>query len=410
VLDEPDARSHARSASLHAHAGQSEVELRLEPRAADEGARPPRSGVVSTSDANEPTGVAEVRVLAADGTPAVGVLVARRTPSDPRRYAPVEIRATDHEGRVRWDELAVGRHELCVLSGVFGLQEARESWSPLEVRADESAQLELHSAPRATLRGVARSGGEVLARARVLLRPAQAEGDGRSAMLTTTTDAQGRFELGDLPLGAYRLQLVHPARALPEERSVELTEGGVEVALDLPDAWIQGLVHDAAGHALAGVALRVLPDEDEPGAVGPPWRASARVAAHTDEGGRFELRGLDPAHAVRLELTRDGCATLRSAPLAPASFAEFVLPPEAVLALTLAGTDALLVARGPHGEERTQPVPAGSRTEIHGLGQGTWHLRLETRSDRGPREARASAEREVELESGKTTELDWSVR
>ena len=409
-----------RSAPQRARAGDDGVELFVEAGAAPApGAAHERRNDFAGFE--EGPCAIEVLVRHPDGSPAAGALVARRSEdgANRRRSAIDDIRAADREGRLRWSDLLATTHAFRVVSGTFGLfgsrQRQDEGWQTITLEVGVDRRLELASAPASALTGLARVSGQPLASARILLKPTP-EGTGgfEGPALSARSDAGGRFRFDDLAPGDYRLELFHPARPLPEARTLVLAPGSSDLVFDLAEASLSGVVRDRTGRALGGAEVRVLPEDPAQERVAPEPPGPATRGVVCDPAGRFAIPGLEPGRRVRLEVSATGCATRRIGPLQPGTTSEIevALEPEAELALELV-SDArpfvVLHAEGPDDAYRSFRVTSGNRTLIHGLAAGTWHLELRDRARRGPHPDGPLAEHTIELVLGRTIELRWVV-
>jgi hypothetical protein len=169
------------------------------------------------------------------------------------------------------------------------------SW--LDVPADPTKTVLLHSLPAATIRGATR-----VPFARIEVAEVQPKNvfDRRAS---ATTDAVGQFEVRGLPGGEYRV-FVHLGYLQLAFADVHVGDGGTETVGPLqvpPSGELTGVVRDGAGNAAAGVLIQA-------GAVdgANPWRGVFHgigvqpLPVLTDRNGRYRMRGL-PAGTWGLE-------------------------------------------------------------------------------------------------------------
>jgi hypothetical protein len=274
----------------------------------------------------------------------------------------------------------------------------------------ESVELRLEVPALGRLAGRALAGGAPLVDARVLVWPTGSRGGWRGGVAGRgrRTDAGGHFDFGPLPVGPYRVELDHPERVHLEGVDTDVTVSGRELLVELPDARLIGIVRDSEGAPVAGARVRVLQD-------GPRRRGPRAVT--TDAAGRFELLGLQPDTAARLEVAAAGRATLQTPALAVDVPHRMTLVGEAPLVLDLRSVSGepfhRVTLRGPGGEVLAFVVTAGVPRELDGLGAGAWTLTVDLSSRRGPRDSRSEdgrgLVREVFLTAGDVTRLAVEV-
>ncbi|MCP5153964.1 MAG: carboxypeptidase regulatory-like domain-containing protein [Ectothiorhodospiraceae bacterium] len=166
------------------------------------------------------TGVVEVRVEAATGFPAPGVAVTVRSQS---LFGGEQAAITDGLGRAQFDGIFVGPFQVTAADPANGLGGLGSG----QVRSDgEVVPLTVTLEPAATLRGVVLESDGVtpVADARVILSPT-----GQSVR----TDAGGEYELTDLPLRQYGLEVRVPGEVVRARASVTLTTAGGVVDRDI---------------------------------------------------------------------------------------------------------------------------------------------------------------------------------
>jgi hypothetical protein len=171
-----------------------------------------------------------------------------------------------------------------------------------------------------TTMGASGSGGRVYGRINELKRdPAEGtavdygpvEGIAVSVRGTTffrdvVTDADGRFEILNLPLGKAAVTIVVPFgfEPSPVEQEIELRDGRACSEVNLPIQQIaraSGLVVDASGRPLAGVSVDAVAAELA-GFDPPPHQYPVK----TDERGAFEFTTLPPGvYVFGVNLTKD---------------------------------------------------------------------------------------------------------
>ncbi|HEX6886283.1 MAG TPA: sigma-70 family RNA polymerase sigma factor [Planctomycetota bacterium] len=386
LLEVAGGAARPRSEPVRARAGAEPVTLVARP---GEPAPPLRAGQEAPA-AEAGTLTLVVRTL--DGRPLAAALVAHRAAGAREGFEASTVRATDAEGRLEWRGLAPGAHAFRVIGGAFGAEEPGAPWTHVELEPGGTAALELAGPEPCALRGEVRSGGVALAGASVWLRPAQGGTRGPAPALRARTDGRGHFELRGLAPGRYALEVLHPERAQAERRTLELDGTQAELVLELSEARLAGRVVDELGAPVAGARLALLVERG---------RGGARGQAGTDAEGRFELVGVEPARALRLEVTAPGRATLQREVEATGAPLELVLVPEVPLALELTGTPRPfleLVAEGPEGQRLGFYLGHGSTLDLPGLGPGTWRLTL--RAGRGARGEEPPWHAAVELVAG----------
>ncbi len=110
------------------------------------------------------------------------------------------------------------------------------------------------------------------------------------------TDADGRFELRDLPPGDYAIHAHAAAGASdPVRRRFAAAEAALEVVLELRvKAAVAGWVLDPQGAPVEGARVFAMPEGDA--AAGRSWAMDRRLA-QTGASGRFEIGGLEAGRA-----------------------------------------------------------------------------------------------------------------
>jgi protocatechuate 3,4-dioxygenase beta subunit len=187
-----------------------------------------------------------------------------------------ESAVADGSGAFLFDHLRAGRYQL-VSQGGAGTSAARE------VVLSDGQPMD------GVLLQIA---GGTLLRGTVSGLPAGSLGGLRVSASTsshsdmTTTDADGRFTLTDVPAGVVRL---NASTAFPQSRSAQTT---VEVAEGVPEMPVE--ITFEGGSKLSGRITRA--GKAQPGlmvlAVPDPPTGAGRATAQTDEGGIYEIEGL----------------------------------------------------------------------------------------------------------------------
>jgi hypothetical protein len=121
---------------------------------------------------------------------------------------------------------------------------------------------------------------------------------GRTFGRDVTTNADGRFEISPLPVGAFKLTVVPPFGFEPNpfEREIEITDPRACSLVDLtiePFARASGVVVDSSGRPLAGVSVEAV--AAELAGFDPP---SYHSPVTTNENGVFEFQRLPPGSYV----------------------------------------------------------------------------------------------------------------
>lgn len=285
------------------------------------------------------------RVVEPSGAPVAGALVETRPARDPTRPEVIHRRnwevRSDDDGRFRCDDLPAGP--------TYELRFTAPGHAPaLRVVAGGRRavpQLRVVLDPGAILTGqVVRATGEPAAGAEVRVMP-ERDNDGRrhrtERTSTATTDAEGRFTVGDLVADLHVLH-VRAARAPLLTRSgVEVTAGTVSdlgVLRLQPDQALSGRVVDGDGAPVAGAEVQA-------------WPSAARsqettVATTSEPDGTFRLPGLAPGRPVDVEVAaaHGQRVSLRRVVPDPQEPLEVVLPAGAEVFGRLVGEDGEGVA------------------------------------------------------------------
>lgn len=283
---------------------------------------------------------------------------------------------TDHEGRVRFDDLAPETYRL-------GLRHSRTMIvhnDQVELEQDRDLVISLQGA---TVGGlvVSAADGEPIADALLSLRPVE----GPEYLVTTGTKSDGRFVVYRLQPNRYRLQ-ANAKGFLLGEQELQVASGQTldTVALRLePAEGAKIRVRLSSGEVPSRVHLQVLD------AAGRTVLAETQPA---DVTGEIELSSLLPGSWTLL-LRGDASALARAGLLVPASEALVVtLPPAAKLSLRVPvlltadeiGTVALFGPDGqpfwtigPGGRVVQQWELIGGKAIVEGVPAGTWLLQVE---------------------------------
>ena len=134
-----------------------------------------------------------------------------------------------------------------------------------------------------------------------------------------TSDAEGRFELEDLAVGRYDLEVRAGGFAPAKVPGVRVGEGGGRVDLGTvvlaPGASIAGRVADPDGRAIAGAEVTVHPGRDGLMALSAGFGPRGRV--ETDADGRFAVADLPSGQPVVLTVAKEGYGSEVTSSLRP---------------------------------------------------------------------------------------------
>ncbi len=215
-------------------------------------------------------------VIGSDGrTPSSGARVTLDTQGESGRMG-TESAVADGSGSFLFEHLRAGRYQL-VAQGNAGTSAARE------VVLSDGQQMD------GVLLSIA---GGTLLRGSVSGLPAGSLGGLRVTASTssysdmTTTDADGRFTLPDVPAGVVRL---NASTSFPQSRSAQTT---VEVAEGAPEMPVE--ITFEGGSRLSGQITRA--GKPQPGlmvlAMPDPPTGAGRATAQTNDGGHYDIEGL----------------------------------------------------------------------------------------------------------------------
>jgi len=318
-------------------------------------------------------------------------------------------------------------------------------WTAVEVEDGKLHEIELQKAASATLRGIVRENGVPLAEARLQWLegavdaappnglPAGLEGlaemagarGGRNR--TARSEADGRYELRELPAGEHRLRITANGRALPTVVAVSLRLGDNTLDINLDSVVVRGRVLDSQGQPVASASIAIEPAEAASGdeasqaieaaisAFGGPAMAGGGRTIRTDADGSFAVRGLQPGARLRLRATARGLATATTpvleAPLQGAlDGVQLTLGLSGKLRVEMAGGGMFAGVRAQKlaaDGSVDAAVPAvnqvlrGGRVTLDGLSPGRWQVVV-----RGM-EGASRQPSVVEILAGETAVLQW---
>ena len=248
---------------------------------------------------------------------------------------------------------------------------------------------------------------------------------------TSTTDAEGRFEVGDLAVGRYDLEVrargFAPARVpgLRVDEGVGQADFGTVVLV--PGASIEGRVADPDGRPIAGAEVTVEIERDGLMALS---LSGPRNRVETGADGRFVVADLVPDRPVTLAVAKPGYGSeFTSSVRPPVDAIAVVLRPSGGLkgrvvdaqgdpvagARVMAAPDHRALASGPRRTPRRERPPwsrsdADGRFLIEDVEPGTLQVSVQAESYQRyvatGVEVEAGTEREIEivLETGATVE------
>ncbi len=283
----------------------------------------------------------EVEISALDDAkaPASGVRIEHSSPS--QRHLPgmgfermvEKTSVTDATGKLVVRHLEPGVHRFRVGKGAQGAtfvtgsedgdfasiamdlgdRGADEAWHEVSVVEGGRATLQLVAPVLGVLEGCVREAGTPLAGATVSLR-ATAQDSSMPDWLTppsakAKTDGHGRYRLDNVELGAYRISVQHPERAMPSAFDCTLRQRQQDFDLNLDLAIVEGRVLDQAGKPVAGARVRV----EAAGATGAPrGRGMALMVMSDGDGSEASMQTLGPDAAAKTT-DQEGRFTLRGA-------------------------------------------------------------------------------------------------
>ncbi len=387
----PDATSGSDGSFKFESVGAGDYELSAGKRGF---ASPAEGTAVHVADA--PVAGLEVRLAAG------AVLTGAISGLDPDKLAQVEVHAAkagepwprsdssvDRQGHYRIDDLAAGSWRVSASHPPSGQQARGDVTIP---PGATEASLDLRIGGGLTLSGRVVQGEASVAGADVFAQGADVDSSGRGR-----TDSNGRFSVGGLEPGTYRLELNQWESGLFHEETVEVSAPR-EIVVRVPTARVSGRVVDSTDRRpVSGARVAVDPqDGDTQGS------SSFRLdrSATTDLDGRFAIANVSDG-AWRLTATAQGyaaqttTATVKSGhdvenvglALEPTEglSLEVLLPSgrspdEVVVAVLDPGGRAVVsgsFATGENGRVRLSTVPTGSWDLLVGAsGSGTASLRV----------------------------------
>lgn len=318
-------------------------------------------------------------------------------------------------------------------------------WTAVEVLDGKLHEVELQKAASATLRGIVRENGVPLAEARLqwlegvadaapqggmpagLERFAEMAGGQGARGRSARSEADGRYELRELPAGEHRLRITANGRALPTVVTVSLRLGDNTLDINLDSVVVRGRVLDSQGQPVASASIAIEADTAASGdeasqaieaaisAFGGPAMAGGGRTIRSDADGNFEVRGLEPGARLRLRASARGLATATTpvleAPLQGSlDGVQLTLGSSGKLRVEMAGGGMFagvraqkLLADG--SKDASVPVVnqvlRGGRVTLDGLSPGRWQVEVRG-MDGGARQPAI-----IEVVAGETAVLQW---
>jgi hypothetical protein len=398
-------------------------------------------------------GTAEVTAVDAEGAIATGQRIEHLAPDGSR-----DNQTGNDAGVATFDRLTPGEHQFRIgdraggaafvtmtMEMAAGQADRPEAgWQRVQVDDGATARLQLVKAATAELRGVVRENGLPLAGARIAFLKGAATagiggdladmmadfggpgggGGGRSAR----AGDDGSYVLRELPEGSHRLRITATGRTMPSLVAVELRAGENVFDVELDVASVRGVVRDADGQPLAGATVRVTPvraavdgepdpmgivEDMMPGGLEMFGGGGGGRSAKTDDGGRYELRGVQAGTRLQVRATAKGNAPAQSAPFEVAvggtrEGVDLQLPRAGRVKVTMAtktpfvfATATLLDAAGNVDKEQkpvVQMLRNGAGT-LDGLRAGRWRVALRTPN------GEAEPPRDVDVVAGSTATI-----
>lgn len=393
-------------------------------------------------------GIVEVAAVDAEGAIAPGQRIEHLAPDGSR-----DTRNGNDAGLATFERLVPGEHGFRIGERAGGAAfvtmtmeaaagqppTADAGWQTVRVDDGNTVKLQLVKPQTAQLRGVVRENGAPLANARIAFLkgaggdgiagdlaemmagfdPGGGGGGGRSGR----SGDDGRYSLRDLPEGSHRLRITANGRTMPAIVPVELRAADNTLDIDLDVSVVRGVVRGADGQPLAGATVRVAPvrasgGDGEPDAMGivedmmPGGLGGALggKSTKTDDGGRYELRGVQGGTRLLVRATAKGHAPAESPPVEVAvggtqDGVDLQLLRAGRVKVTMANKAAFVFASAErldeagNADKTTRPVVQmlrnGSGT-LDGLRTGRWRVSL--RSPNGD----AESPREVDVTAGET--------
>lgn len=133
------------------------------------------------------------------------------------------------------------------------------------------------------------------------------------------TDGEGRFEIADLAIGRYDLEVVASGYAPVTIPGLEVEDGAGQVdfgtVVVVPGVRVAGKVVDPEGAAIAGAEVYLQVEQRGIMATGRAGQKEPR--ARTDAGGRFEIADLLPDQLVTIVASKKGYASAAASGVKP---------------------------------------------------------------------------------------------
>ncbi|MEX1025972.1 MAG: carboxypeptidase-like regulatory domain-containing protein [Planctomycetota bacterium] len=350
---------------------------------------------------------------------------------DPERSHAV----TDSGGRVRFPNLAPGRHEFRIRargeSGVVhvaqaGVPTSSAGWTAIDVSGEQVLELVLTEGPRGALFGRISAAGRPLDRARVGLFP-KPKPDSRVShafeQMAVGADALGRYRIEDVEPGEYVLSIRHVDLGSMFDQDVTVTAGATRRDVEIGVGVVAGRVVDPEGRGVAGVLVSVVASDEgvaerrlltsrDGGVFEQPLGAGA---VRTDASGAWEIGGV-AAGVDLIAIARGGAADWQSAcsrvlTLSPDQRLDevvLVVHPSGSLRVRLLRKDGsavplafvTLTRSGDPEADRIAKSFSDSAGEIEALAPGLWKLEAMAFGPGG------RVDREIEISAGGTVEVD----
>jgi uncharacterized GH25 family protein len=346
------------------------------------------------------------------------------------------ISATNR-GRARFRGLAPGDHRFRIAAREAGTE---ASWQSVSLAPGTKTTVVLLGPARGMVRGRVLEGGRPVANAGVSVRRADGDDEQRwerrgrrgGRMVSgrsETTDAEGRFEVGDLDYGDYTVEVEALDRAMPERVSVTIDRASVEVEVSLSGSVVTGIVVDTDGRPLAGVDVRPIADgfdagaiefsgfgfDDDPSVVeiAPTGDTPGR---RTNSAGVFELKGLQAGTPITLEATHPNARTSRSESFVLATDerrdnVRIVMEPAGSIVVRIKSSGEgtrffrVVATHTESGSSRTTVVMSGNNATFESLEPGKWKLELSRASRDGDTTVLESREVDVVVRANSEVEF-----
>jgi len=286
-------------------------------------------------------GTVEVLVVDAAGEPLAKRKVSHRSDgalTDQRFLTDNAGRKSDKVGKLTFDNLHAGVHYFRIAErqpdhgmlvaftdGGTDVADLSDDWKAVTVTEGGEHELTLQAPPSASLTGRLLENGRPFVGASLKLAERDEDSDEEDFSSSISysgfmggetgvkTDAQGRFEFEDEPVGLVRLTIEHPLRAMPALYDLELEVGANEVEIDLDVTILRGRVTDEDGRPVVGASVSVKRGEGAGMRSREVFMVSMGGAAITggtgmddprltDADGRFVLRGVAAGAQLTVEV------------------------------------------------------------------------------------------------------------